>query len=147
MTSTLGTAASPLETPSRGRRLLVPALSALGAAAFLTLAHVVDPNQPGTYPTCPWLALTGTYCPGCGTLRATHALTNGDIGTALARNPATVLAYAVIFVGFLSYTVRMWTGRPKKRLAPAWILYTLFWAILAFWLLRNLPGFDWLSPA
>lgn len=147
MTATLGQAASPLETSSRGRRLLAPALSALAAAAFLTVAHVVDPNEPGTYPTCPWLALTGTYCPGCGTLRATHALTHGDLGTALARNPATVLAYAVMFVGFLNYTARMWTGRPKKRLAPAWVLYALFWGILAFWLLRNLPGFDWLSPA
>lgn len=147
MTTTLGQVASPLETSSRGRRLLVPGLSALGAAAFLTLAHVVDPNEPGTYPTCPWLALTGTFCPGCGTLRATHALTYGDVGTALARNPMTVLAYAVIFVGFLNFTVRMWTGRPKKRLAPAWVLYALFWGILAFWLLRNVPGLTWLSPA
>ena len=140
-------AASPLETSSRGRRLVVPALSALGAAAFLTLAHVVDPNEPGNYPTCPWLAITGTWCPGCGTLRATHALTHGDPGTAFARNPVTVLAYLVVFVGFAAYTVRMWTGRPRRRLAPAWLLYTLFWGILAFWVLRNVPGFAWLSPA
>ena len=89
-------AASPLETSSRGRRLVVPAVSALGAAAFLTLAHVVDPNEPGNYPTCPWLAITGTWCPGCGTLRATHALTHGDLGTAFARNPVTVLAYLLL---------------------------------------------------
>ena len=43
---------------------------------------MVDPNQPGHYPTDPFLAITGLYCPGCGTLRALHALARGDLLTA-----------------------------------------------------------------
>lgn len=146
MTTTLGQAAPPLETSTRGRRLLTPIVSAVGAAAFFTVAHVVDPNEPGNYPTCPWLALTGTFCAGCGTLRATHALTHGDVGGAVARNPLTVVAYVVIFFGFLNFTVRMWSGRPKARLAPAWVLYGMLGVILGYWVLRNVPGWTFLSP-
>ncbi len=136
-----------LGTPSRGRRLRGPALAAAGATAFVLAVHVVDPNEPGSYPTCPWLLITGTWCPGCGALRATRALTEGDIGTALARNPVTVIAWVAMVIGFANWTFRMWTGRQKKRLAPAWVLYTLFGALLAFWVLRNVPGWTWLSPA
>jgi hypothetical protein len=147
VTVRLDRARPPLEASSGGRRVLAPLGVAAAAAAVVTTVGLLDPNVAGHYPTCPWLALTGTYCPGCGTLRATNALTHGDVGTALARNPLTVISYAVILVGFLNYTVRMWTGRPKQRLAPAWVLYALFWAILAFWVLRNVPGMTWLSPA
>jgi hypothetical protein len=31
--------------------------------------------------------------------------------------------------------------------APAWVLYGLFWLIMAFWVARNIPGLTWLSPA
>ena len=145
--SVLTQQAAPRLDQSRGRRLLVPALSVVGVAGFLTVTHVVDPTQPGNYPTCRWMLLTGTWCPGCGTLRATHALTEGQVGVAFGYNPLTVLAYVVIFVGFLGYSVRQWTGRPKRHLAPAWVLYALFWGIIAFWVLRNVPGWTWLSPA
>lgn len=142
------TAAPRLEhQPSRGRRLVRPTATALGAAAFMLAVHVVDPNQAGTYPTCPWLAITGTYCPGCGSLRATHALAEGDLGTAVARNPLAVVAFAVMAVGFAGWTYRMWTGRQRRRMAPAWVLYAIFWGILAYWVARNIPGWTWLSPA
>jgi len=89
---------------------------------------------------------TGTFCAGCGTLRATHALTHGDFGVAVARNPLTVVAYVVIFFGFLNFTARMWSGRPKTRLAPAWVLYGILGIILGYWVLRNVPGWTFLSP-
>ena len=136
-----------LGQPSRTRRLVGPGATALGATAFVLAVHVVDPNEPGTYPTCPWLLLTGTWCPGCGTLRATRALSEGDVGTALARNPLTVIAFLALAVGFVNWTFRMWTGRPKRHLAPAWVLYGIFAALLAYWVLRNVPGWTWLSPA
>ena len=147
MTAVQARTPARLGQPSRGRRLVGPGVSALGATAFVLAVHVVDPNEPGSYPTCPWLLITGTWCPGCGTLRATRALSEGDVGTALARNPVTVIAFVAIAVGFANWTFRMWTGRPKKRLAPAWVLYGIFAAIVAFWVLRNVPGWTWLSPA
>ncbi|MFW5473756.1 DUF2752 domain-containing protein [Knoellia sp. CPCC 206450] len=138
----------PLTDPSvgRGRRLLWPAVSAAGATGFVLVAHLLDPNQPGNYPTCPWLLLTGTFCPGCGTLRATHALSNGDVLEALHRNPLAVATFVVMVLGFARWTRRQWRGERRMTAAPAWLLYGLFWVIMAFWVLRNVPGWTWLSP-
>ena len=49
-----------------------------GVAVALATLATVDPNQPGHYPTCPFLATTGFYCPGCGALRAVHDLLHGE---------------------------------------------------------------------
>lgn len=127
--------------------MLVP----LGVAA-LTLVGVgyvasVDPNVAGHYPTCPFLAITGWYCPGCGALRAVHALGHGDLMTALARNPFAVVAFGYILVTWVLWLERTARGRPRRWLAPPWVLYGVLGAVLAFWVLRNLPGWTWLSPA
>lgn len=139
----------PLTDPSvgRGRRLLWPAAAGVAAAGYALVAHVVDPYQAGNYPTCPWLLLTGTFCPGCGTLRATHALTEGNLLEALQRNPLTVAAVVLMAMGFARWTRRQWKGEQRMTAAPAWLLYGLFWLIMAFWVARNIPGWTWLSPA
>ena len=131
----------------RGRRLFWPAVTAVGAAGFVLVAHLVDPNQAGNYPTCPWLAVTGTFCPGCGTLRATHALSEGHVVEALQRNPLAVAAFVVMILGFARWTRRQWRGEVRMTAAPAWVLYGMFWVIMAFWVARNIPGWTWLSPA
>ena len=72
---------------TRGRELLsFVAVTAAGVGAIGMLA-VVSPEEQGHYPTCPFLTITGYFCPGCGSLRAIHALTQGDIVTAWERNP------------------------------------------------------------
>ena len=131
----------------RGRRLFWPAVTAVGATGFVLVAHLVDPNQAGNYPTCPWLAVTGTFCPGCGTLRATHALSEGHVVEALQRNPLAVAAFVVMILGFARWTRRQWRGEVRMAAAPAWVLYGMFWVIMAFWVARNIPGWTWLSPA
>ena len=45
-------------------------------------------TSPGHYPTCPFLAITGWYCPGCGSLRAVHDLLHGDLAGAVRPQPA-----------------------------------------------------------
>ncbi len=142
----LQVSAPPSPTPGRGRRLRAPAVALAGAAAFAMAAHLMNPEVPGRWPVCPWLLLTGTYCPGCGTLRATAALTEGNLALAWHRNPLTVLSYVVLALGFVRWVVRLWRGEPRRLLAPAWSLYALFWGILAFWVLRNVPGFEFLGP-
>ena len=148
-TPVIQTTTPPLTDPSvgRGRRRLWPAAAAVAGTGGARGAPGGVPTQPGNYPTCPWLLLTGTFCPGCGTLRATHALTEGNVLEALARNPLTVGAFLLMALGFVRWTRRQWRGEQRMTAAPAWLLYALFWAIMAFWILRNVPGWSWLSPA
>lgn len=118
------------------------------ALVAATTLYAIDPNQPGHYPTCPFLAVTGLYCPGCGSLRATHDLLHGDLAGALARNPLAVLAVPYLVLAFVTFVMRS-TGRPAPRSTslPAWVIWLLLAAVLAFTVLRNLPGFSLLSPA
>lgn len=131
-----------------GRRAVLRPLG-VGAAALVATGYVaaVDPNGAGHYPTCPFLAITGLYCPGCGALRAVHALAHGDVLTALARNPFAVVAAGYLVVALVFWLQRTARGRSVHRLAPPWVLYGVLGAILIFGVLRNVPGWTWLSPA
>jgi hypothetical protein len=119
----------------------------VSAVAVASVVAVVDPNEPGHYPTCPFLAVTGYYCPGCGSLRALHDLVHGDLAGAVARNPMMLLAAGGLLVAFVLWTRRLWRGRPRTWAAPPAVLYGLLTLVLAFWVLRNVPGWTWLSPA
>ena len=130
-----------------GRRALLLPLGVAAAALVCTgYVAVVDPNAPGHYPTCPFLALTGFYCPGCGGLRAVHALAHGDLMTALARNPLAVVAVGYAVVAWVLWFERTARGRPVRWLAPPWVLYSVLAVVVLFGVLRNVPGWTWLSP-
>lgn len=128
-----------------GRTWLV-LLSAAAAAAALASVAMVDPNEPGHYPTCPFLAVTGWFCPGCGSLRAAHALAHGDLREALARNPLMVVTVPALVVWWVVWLLRAARARPRRWLAPAWTIWALFTVIVAFAVARNLPGAEFLAP-
>ena len=73
-------------------RFLFRGAISLGVVALVAL-RMFDPALPGFLPPCPLRALTGWYCPGCGSLRAMHQLLNGNVGAALAMNPFAVIAF------------------------------------------------------
>ena len=131
-----------------GRRALLVPLG-VGAAALIGAGYVanVDPNVAGHYPTCPLLAITGWYCPACGALRAAHALAHGDLLAALARNPFAVVAFGYLALTWVLWLRRTVTGRRPRWLTPPWVLHGVLAAILMFWIVRNIPGWTWLSPA
>ncbi|WP_460467222.1 DUF2752 domain-containing protein [Calidifontibacter terrae] len=132
---------------SRGRRMIRPTTIGAGIVGASLLLHAVDPRSPGHYPTCPFLALTGFYCPGCGALRAIASLTHGDLPAAAGFNPMAVVAIAGLLVVFGRWTLRQWRGEPKRTLARPWVTSALALVILVFWVARNIPGWTWLSPA
>jgi hypothetical protein len=139
----------PAPTALTGGRRAVLLPLGVAAAALIGTGYVaaVDPNAAGHYPTCPFLAITGWYCPGCGALRAVHALAHGDVLAALARNPLVVVALVYLVIAWVLWLDRTVRGRPVRWLAPPWVLYGVLGVILAFWVLRNVPGWAWLSPA
>ena len=115
------------------------AIIALGFAGVAIL-YTFDPRNPGTYPICPFLGLTGFHCPGCGTLRALHQLLHGNIIAALGYNPLTVLSLPFIAYSFADGAIRVFRiATPPRIFIPHQFIWALFVAIVAFWLLRNVP--------
>jgi hypothetical protein len=125
------------------RSPLLAAAVALGATAYV---GTVDPNQSGHYPTCPFLFLTGRYCPGCGSLRAVHALVHGDLGAAIGLNVLTVLGAVVLTGMWARWAARSWRGETRTTVAPRWVHYTLLAVVVAFGVVRNLPFGAALAP-
>lgn len=127
-------------------------LWAAGAAAALGAAAVLarfDPLQADFYPRCPLFVLTGLYCPGCGALRAGHALLNGDVVAALDFNVFLTLALPFLAYALLRQGTQAATGRllPAPRLSARGAR-VLVAALLVFTVLRNLPfaPFTLLAP-
>ncbi len=131
---------------SRARSLGPLAGYAAGAMAAVAWVGTVDPSQPGHYPTCPFLFLTGWYCPGCGSLRAVHSLAHGDIAAALDRNVLTVLGAVLVVALWLRAVALQWRRLPRRSVAPPWVLYAGTVVVLAFAVARNLPFGSPLAP-
>jgi hypothetical protein len=136
----------PAAGTGRARAVRVPLATAGAALAATTYVGLVDPNQSGHYPTCPFLAVTGYYCPGCGSLRAVHALTHGDVAAAVGLNVLAVVGIVVVAVLWGLWLLRSWRGQPRARVAPAWTLYLALGAVVVFWIVRNLTIGEALAP-
>ncbi|MFI1352159.1 DUF2752 domain-containing protein [Streptomyces sp. NPDC020898] len=127
-------------------RVAVPAgvLAAVGGA--FTYVAAVDPNEPGHYPVCPLLRLTGVYCPGCGGLRSAYAFVHGDWPAALGANALAVAGFVAFAVVWTVWVVRAVRGRPMRiELGPVQ-LWSLGLLLLVFTVVRNLPFGGWLRP-
>jgi len=142
------TATLPARPESRSRRLQGPTLLAGGVLGASLLLHLRDPHQGGSYAYCPWLLLTGTYCPGCGGLRAVNDLTNGDLAAAASSNLLFVASLPVLVLWWASTVRDRWQGRVRQvaarrhgMLAVAFLVVALVFAIV-----RNLPFGAWLAP-
>jgi hypothetical protein len=137
----------PREVPeSLARRMVGPVAAAFGAAAVTVYVGLVDPNRPGHYPVCPFLKVTGLYCPGCGGLRCVHALAHGDLPAAFGFNALAVLMVPLIVVIWLRWTIRAVRGTVRTTVADPRLIRALVAVILLFAVLRNLPFADALAP-
>jgi hypothetical protein len=123
-----------------------PVASVAAAAAAFVVVALVDPNQPGHYPTCPFFAVTGHWCPGCGSLRAMHALTRGDVAAAAGLNVLALTSLPVLALIWLRWVRRSWTGAPRAQPAPAALIWALAVGVLLFGVIRNLPFGASLAP-
>ncbi len=123
---------------TRNAKLALTAAITFGAA----ILYRWNPATAGFYPVCPFFALTGWYCPGCGSLRALHQILHGNLGAAFDLNPLLVMALPIV-----AYEV--WArllGRPGWRplsssyMPAAWVRVVGV-TVVAFGVLRNLPQY------
>ncbi|WP_030783985.1 DUF2752 domain-containing protein [Streptomyces sp. NRRL S-920] len=127
-------------------RLLVPAGLLASVAGAFAYVGAVDPNEPGHYPVCPLLRLTGVYCPGCGGLRSAHAFVHGDLAAALGANALAVLGYGLFAVVWAVWVIKAVRGRPLRVALGAAQLWGVGVLVAVFTLVRNLPFGSWLHP-
>ena len=117
--------------------------------AATTYVGAVDPDEGGHYPACPFLALTGLYCPVCGSLRAVHALAHGDVTAAVGLNVLAVAGLAALVALWVVWVVRAVGGAryvSRPATLPRWVGPVLLVAAVAFGVLRNLPAGSALAP-
>jgi len=102
---------------------------------LLAVLWRADPVQVRLYPGCPFLALTHLYCPGCGGIRALHALIHGRIADAARYNVFLLLSLPLAAV--VLYRRRRGAGiRALLTIMIPWGV-----ALVLFWVARNLPGY------
>ncbi len=131
----------------RLRSVLAPLGVAAAAGAVFAVVGAVDPNQPGNYPTCPFLWATGLFCPGCGTLRTIHALAHLDPVAAIGLNPLALAMVPFLVFWWGRWMINAWRGRPRRTtLAHPAYLWAFLALIVVYWVVRNLPFGAFLAP-
>ena len=145
MTATLS---PPVDTRPRWKRLQPPVLLAAGLLGLSVLLHLRDPHQSGSWGYCPWLMLTGTYCPGCGGLRAVNDLTDGDVVGAASSNLLFIASLPLIAAMWGRSVVGRWRGVTRRLDPQKTLTYAVAFLLLAlvFAIVRNLPFGAWLAP-
>ena len=120
-------------------RVTYVGLALLGLAG-LGVLYAVDPRNPGSYPVCPFLGLTGCYCPGCGTLRALHSLLYGHFASAFGYNPLAVLSLPFVAYSYATGAMRAFqVPAPRPVFLHSRWIWTLLAVVVTFWALRNIP--------
>ena len=142
------TTLAPDQRESRRERLRGPVLLAGAVLGASVLLHLRDPHESGSYGFCPWLVLTGTYCPGCGGLRAVNDLTHGDLGAAASSNLLLLGALPLLVLGWGRWFTDRWRGHERRLDGRKVVLHaTVFGGVaLFFTVVRNLPAGSWFAP-
>lgn len=117
-------------------------------SAWLVLWAAVDPSEMPGWFRCPLLHLTGYFCPGCGSTRATHLLLNGRSFDALRHNPLAVVLGILAVVLLVVSSILTFRGRADRMPQGSWIAWVLLAGIVLFWIARNVPldVFDAIRP-
>jgi len=120
---------------TRLRRQWLPLAAALGllVCTLIPLAALPD------HPLCPWRAISGLPCPGCGLTRGLVSAAHGRFGQAWGFHPLAPALYAglwfVLGLPLLHRRPRLWAAltrcrRPAAALVPAIVLLLWVWNLL-----------------
>ncbi|HJG87184.1 DUF2752 domain-containing protein [Pseudoflavonifractor capillosus] len=123
------------EAKHRLRRLLLQAGLILG----IGLAYAVFAGLTGLSIPCPFHALTGLLCPGCGVTRMCLALLTLDLSAAWAANPVLLLLLPVLAALLARQAARyVKTGRSAFSRGESALVWGMAAVLLLWGIARNL---------
>lgn len=115
-------------------------------AAGATYLFIFEPGKTGFFPVCPFRAITGFTCPGCGSTRGLHRLLHGDVVAAFEFNPLLILSLPFLLYALLRYTDAAIRQKPLKgNQLNAKYIWLMFGVIMSFWIYRNTPFYPFVS--
>lgn len=143
----------PPDGQVRNRRLdpkEIPFFVGMSVLCLLAL-FVLFFDHPSRYslmPRCPFYMATGLYCPGCGSLRATHYLLHGDFVASLRHHP---LFMPLLLGVFFLYGKRLYEFRSGTSVSfrGELLCYKILLAVFVlFFVVRNIPvsSLEWTRP-
>ena len=130
------------------KRLGIALLVILGTF-MVVIYFFLDPSKTAFFPKCPFLSLTGLYCPGCGSQRAVHHILQGEILEGIKYNLLFLLLAFVILYQAYRFALEKYRPKPVRNLLHRPIVTNgILIAVLLFWVFRNIPEypFNLLAP-
>ena len=104
-------------------------ISLLAGVIGVVVLCLFPPERYAFYPACPFHALTGWLCPGCGSTRALSAFLHGEMLRAFALNPL------LVFMPPLAWL--LWHNRHCFARHQALMGYALGTSLVAWTIARN----------
>jgi hypothetical protein len=124
------------------------ALPVFVAAAFMVIGCIGYayfsrfPSFMAHAPVCPWWFITGTWCPGCGTMRGISATLHGHVWGLWVYNKLSFFSMPLLLFAFLDVTFRACFRYKIPNLKPGpYLVYFVLVLIFSFWILRNVVPF------
>ena len=131
---------------NRARNLAIATMVWFGIVIGSLFLLFFNPATTGFFPICPFRALTGLQCPGCGSTRACYQLIHLHPIAAFKLNPLMMLTLPFIFYGLVGFTRSAVTGKPQRRIfIPSIYLWVWLAVLIFFWVFRNTPWYPFVS--
>lgn len=125
----------------RANHLILYGLGVVLLALLAYLYYRYDPMEHVWFPKCPFKAVTGLDCPGCGSQRAIHALLHGHFSEAMRHNALILPFIPYLLAGFIFRFVKqpgVLLLRWRKILYGEWAIKIISVVILLHFVVRNL---------
>jgi hypothetical protein len=132
--------------PSASGERFVAYATLVGLSGVFLLSMLWRPADEPAIVLCPFRALTGLLCPGCGMTRAFCALGHGEIRRAIqfnALSPLVYLSFMVVWVGAAASLLNFHRlSTAINRLRPnATVGVVILVLVMVWWVVRLVGGF------
>jgi len=118
-------------------------ITLLGLSAMFATSLLWRPSDNGII-LCPFRALSGYPCPGCGMTRAFSAIAHGELLNAVIYNPLSPVLFVAALLVWASAAATLLNMHNVRealaRLRPSTLACHLFMGVMLIWWVVRLAG-------